>query len=434
MKTRTRFLVTIFVLVLFSSLLAQNTENSLGAKLLSLPDVWVKKIQSRDHFTEAYEIRLSQPLDHSRPDSTQFRQRIYISHVGFDKPVLLETEGYNASRNRTKELSRILQCNQIQVEHRFFGESVPDSMDWRYLNIKQAAADHHRIVTLFKKIYPGKWIASGTSKGGQTSIFFRRFYPEDVDVTVAYVAPLNFSLQDKRIDEFFDKVGTKKERGKLIQFQRLVLENKDAILPLFRDWAWKNKVRFSLGLEKCLEYCVLEYTFSFWQYHHIDPMTVPGPGATPEELFNHLRRVVSLYSYADPSLNAPSMYQFHTELGYYGYVKKNVADLLSGDSYPNWAFAPQNTDLTFYPDRMRDIDAWIKEHGDRMIFLYGGNDPWAAPQVMLEGKTDALKVILEEGNHRIRINSFKGEQMEEILGDLERWLGISIDRSFFNQK
>ena len=146
-------------------------------------------------------------------------------------------------------------------------------------------------------------------------MYHRYFYPADVDVTVAFDSPLNFALEDPRIDAFFDTIGTQKQRRKLIDFQRLVLTNKDAVLPLFRDYARDKRLTFSIGLEKALEYMVLEYPFSFWQYHHIDPLTVPGQGATPQALLNHLTHIVSAGSYADRSMNAPSMYQFRLNWG-----------------------------------------------------------------------------------------------------------------------
>ncbi len=92
------------------------------------------------------------------------------------------------------------------VEHRYFGESKPDStIGWEYLTTAQAAADHKSIVDLFKTIYKGKWVSTGISKGGQTSIFFKYYYPDAVDVWVPYVAPLNLEQEDKRIFYFFRK-------------------------------------------------------------------------------------------------------------------------------------------------------------------------------------------------------------------------------------
>ena len=37
-----------------------------------------------------------QPLDHRRPEKSSFRQRVIVSHVGFDRPTVIVTEGYGA--------------------------------------------------------------------------------------------------------------------------------------------------------------------------------------------------------------------------------------------------------------------------------------------------------------------------------------------------
>ena len=145
-------------------------EKSLLERIESLPDAEIKEIRTRAHFTEAYEISLLQPLDHKNQAAGTFRQKIFLSHVDYSKPVVLGTEGYAARGNGPQELSRILKSNQLIVEHRYFGDSKPEKMEWKYLTVAQAAADHHRIIELFKKIYKGKWISTGISKGGQTCL------------------------------------------------------------------------------------------------------------------------------------------------------------------------------------------------------------------------------------------------------------------------
>ncbi len=112
------------------------------------------------------ELRIRQPLDHDNPATGHFYQRVFLLHKEFNKPVLLETEGYAARPDKISEITKLIDANQIIVEHRYFGESIPDSLDYQYLNIRQAAADHHRITQLFRQIYTGKWVTSGISKGG----------------------------------------------------------------------------------------------------------------------------------------------------------------------------------------------------------------------------------------------------------------------------
>lgn len=403
-------------------------KTDLYERLNSIPNAEIKEIKPDSIFSEAYEIKLQQSLDHNNPEGEKFKQRLFLSHIGYDRPVVFITEGYSLRRNYLLELSSIMRANQIRVEHRYFGESRPDSIKWEYLNIKQAAADHHRIVEIFKKIYKGKWISTGWSKGGQTAIFHRRFYPDDVEVTLPYDAPLNFSQEDARIDQFFDKVRTENCREKLIAFQRMILEHKKEILPLFRWYAKGKEYTYSIGEEKAFEYIVLEYPFSFWQYHKIDCDLIPEDGATVDEILEHLNKVVSFSSYSDHALNSASMYQFSTELGYYGYVQKNVKDLLSSDNYSNTIFAPQDVDLTFKPERMQDINKWLQENGNNFIYIYGELDPWSASQVEVSEKTNALKMILKGGNHYTFINSFPDGEKEIVLSTLEKWLGVKIER------
>ena len=96
-------------------------ESSLLEKIESFPGVLVEEITANGHFEEAYAIRLTQPLDHGNPDGGTFSQRIYLSHAGYDRPMVINTEGYAADRNSTHELSPMLGANQIIVEHRYFG-------------------------------------------------------------------------------------------------------------------------------------------------------------------------------------------------------------------------------------------------------------------------------------------------------------------------
>jgi len=144
--------------------------SELAAKIKAIPGV-VEVRPARGGASESYEVMIEQPLDHANPDGEKFRQRFFISHVGYDKPVLLGTEGYAARGVGGSELQRMLGGNQVAVEHRFFGRSVPSPVKWEYLTVKQSADDLHAIVSQLKKIYPSKWVSTGASKGGQTALF-----------------------------------------------------------------------------------------------------------------------------------------------------------------------------------------------------------------------------------------------------------------------
>ena len=82
--------------------------------------------------------------------------------------------------------------------------SIPSPVDRQYLSIEQSAADHHKIVTLFKQIYPGAWVSSGRSLSGLTALCHRRFHPDDVVGVLTYSSPLMFSTTDPRFDQFLN--------------------------------------------------------------------------------------------------------------------------------------------------------------------------------------------------------------------------------------
>ncbi len=63
------------------------------------------------------------------------------------------------------------------VEHRYFGESRPDSLYWNLLTVEQAAKDHHKIIETMKMIYDKQWITTGISKGGQTTYIYKYYFP-----------------------------------------------------------------------------------------------------------------------------------------------------------------------------------------------------------------------------------------------------------------
>ena len=224
-----------FLLITFFSALVHLTyaqSHNFENLLFNLPDVIFKKIEIPDSFEFAYELKIRQPLDHFDLSKGFFYQKVFLSHKAFDRPTVINTAGYSKRKNNILEITELLSANQIAVEHRFFGESLPDSMEYKYLNLKQATADLHHINQLFKKIYKGKWVSSGVSKGGVTTIFYRYFYPNDVDVSIPYVAPLNKERKDKRVYTF------------LIPLERMSVVKK---LNLSKPDYWKTGKRFYLS-------------------------------------------------------------------------------------------------------------------------------------------------------------------------------------------
>ena len=416
----------IFLLIIFLWILnAFSQDNDSIADLLKqlqdLPDVSIEQID--------LELKFKQPIDHFHPGNGTFEQKVYLSHKGKDRPVVLWLEGYESRGNYPQEITKILDANQIIVEHRYFGASIPEPCDWKYLTIEQAAADHHAIVEAFKKIYNGKWINSGISKGGQTTMYHRRFYPNDVDVSVCYVGPLNFSDQEKRVFKFLENVGDPESRAKILEFQKLVLEKKSELMPLFKKYADQKKYTFKIGLGAAYEYCALEYSFAFWQWHNFDGCDIPTSDDAPQTILDHFVAVADPDFFSDQGIARfhAFFYQALTQIGFYTYDIAPFEGLLHTVKQPDYSFsAPEGVELTFDPQSMNDVDQWINDHGNNMIFIYGELDPWTSSAVQLSGKTNALKMVKKGGDHRTRINSFEGAEKEKILSTLGKWLDMEI--------
>jgi hypothetical protein len=428
-KNLTQFLF--IIIILFSSNVF--SQSDLKQRILSLPYVVrVNDIEPGSDFNEAFEIFIEQPVDHHNKDGEMFTQKIYLSHRDESLPMVIELDGYIITYNRPGELEEILNCNRMIVEHRYFGESKPESMEWKHLTIENASADHHNIIETFKNIYKENWISTGISKGGQTAIFHRYFYPDDVLVSVPYVAPLNIAEEDPRIYHFLRNVGTENCRKNIIQFQREVLKRADELIPLFRKRAEKNGYTYSIGNERMIfEYIVLEYSFAFWQWGKESCNDIPPVDATNKELLKHLETNSSFSYFSDQGIEpiAPFFYQAYTEMGYYGYDITDFKDLLIEVTEPtSKIFLPKDSNIAFDCSLMHNINNWLQKHGNNMLFIYGENDTWSAAAVELTGETNSLKMVKDGGSHRTRISSFSDDEKEIIYSTLEEWLGIEIER------
>lgn len=63
------------------------------------------------------------------------------------------------------EPTELLGANQVSVEQRYFLPSRPRPARWKHLTIRQAAADHHRIVSALEPICGQRWIFTRRQQG-----------------------------------------------------------------------------------------------------------------------------------------------------------------------------------------------------------------------------------------------------------------------------
>jgi len=436
MKVLKRFLGSLAIVLLCALLQASCSSGSDGppdqqtllSRLRALSGLQVTPIQTLAGFDQCFQVDITQPIDHQNPGLGTFQQRFYLSHRSENAPTVFYTSGYGIARNFEHELSALLQANQIMLVHRFFPGADPQ--DWDYLTIRQAADDQHRIKETLEDIYPDKWVSTGGSKGGMTALFYRRFHPADVEATVAYVAPIMYVPDDPRFAPFFEQVGTAECRQKIQEFQLQVFSRRASLMPLLIQFAQSHNYVFDIfSLDEAFEYMVVEYPFAFWQYgQESDCGVIPGADATDQQVFDHLADVSSPYYYSDGGflLYQPLFYQAYTEIGYCPYVYEHVKDYLQAVPEPSYrAFAPRGVDLVFRPEVMQDVIPWLQTEGQKIIYIYGGIDPWTAAALEPAAGLDALKIVQPGANHRVRIMDL--DQGALVIETLERWLGIDIN-------
>ncbi|MDR2936193.1 MAG: aminopeptidase [Rikenellaceae bacterium] len=411
----------------------QIINGSLGERLRSLDGVVSVEQIDKGAYNEKWVVMIAQPIDYQHPEQDTFSQRFTVCHAGFDRPTVMVTEGYQAAYALrpawTDELSGIFNANVVVVEHRYFDASTPDPIDWRCLTVENAMHDLHRINGRMKAVYPGKWISTGISKGGSTTIMYRAWFPNDVDISVPYVGPINFSTEDGRHEPFLEKVGTPAERKAVLDFQAEVLKRRAELMPMFKAHCDGKGYVFRVPLDEVYDLCVLEYSFSHWQWgtpiERIPPVTV-----SDKDLSDYFIASVDPDYFAMGGPHVSFYVQAAREFGYYGYDTRPFRDLLARDSekdYLNRVMLPIDVPVEKFDARaMKFVRKYLLKNDPKMIFIYGETDPWTASGITdpkyFKGKQNMTLVVQPGGSHRTRINTLPEAQREELIETITRWL------------
>lgn len=420
----------LLLFVLLSASTSSLAQTVLEQKISAISAIKEIRPLETSEFSEKYVTYFTQPLDHRHPEKGSFRQRVIVSHAGFDRPTVIVTEGYGAAYalrpQYREELSKLLNANMIFVEYRYFLESTPEPKDWQYLTAENSADDLHAITTAFKSIYPGKWIATGISKGGQTTLLYRTFYPDDVVISVPYVAPLCYGVEDGRHEPFLHKVSTPENRKKIEDFQLEALKRKATLLPRFEKYCTEKNYSFRAPIEEIYDYSVLEYSFALWQWG--TPISsIPATTASDDEIFSHLLAISEPGYFTADSPNASFFVQAARELGYYGYDVqpfKQYLSIQSSEGYLHRLMLPEELkDMPFDKTLSKKITKFLKKQDPKMIFIYGQNDPWTAAGVTwLKNKKNIHVFIQPNGSHLARINTLPEAEKAKVMELINEWL------------
>lgn len=393
-------------------------------------DEWPSEIDGYRYFVLGFE----QPADHDDPDGPTFVQRMTLLHRDAAAPLVMVTGGYfiYPDSPALSEPAQLLAGNQLAVAHRFFPPSRADAADWSHLTIEQSAADHHRIAEAFNSLYGGPWVATGASKSGMASTYFRRFYPDDVDATIAYVAPQSYGDADPRYLEFVATRGDAACRDALLKLQREVLIRRGAMVARMQAEAEVEGYTYTiLNEEQALESAALELLFTYWQYEDatLCPEIPAVDAADDDAVWEFFNYVVAPKFWSDDWYLGyePYFFQAATQLGYPAYDEGNVEDLLM---YPGLDVAatyvlPERGPVALDAGAMPGIADWLATEGERVMFVYGENDPYTAAAFDPAGNPGVLRFDVPGGNHGAQIQQLPAADREAALAALEAWTGVT---------
>ena len=445
-----RFLST-FVFLLICSITLFGA-NGILEKLKGIPQISDIKEWEVKPFDEYYQFWFEQPIDHNDPSKGTFKQQVLLGHRNSDAPTIIELDGYTIGPKGAGELASLFEGNQVRIEHRFFDKSVPKGdIPWEDLTIKNAANDQHKIIqSLKEQIYPStKWISTGISKGGQTTIFHRYFYPEDVDISVPYVAPLNLEYIDPRINKFLSRLGsarvgfssffsggsTQRDCRYIIRdFQMMCFENRAKLLPLFKEYAEARSYTFQAagGMERAFNLAVLEYPFAFWQWGS-NCEEIPNLEVNDlDEIFEYLVQVSPPNFFDDKEIEYlyPFFYGALTEMGMYKYDLKYFKKYLKDEKKDidfSFTMPKGAVKKPFNSKQMKAINKWLQTDAERILFIYGGIDPWSATAVDLKDNWKCRKYVKADMHHGCRISHFDPVSKEDLIDTLKEWLAEPAD-------
>ena len=398
--------------------------------LRGLPGVTFLEFPTLTESHKFYVLRFTQPVDHADPDGPTFEQRVSLLHRDLEAPMVALTSGYwDYYGDNLYELTTLLAANQISIEHRYFGESRPDPADWSKLTIRQMADDQHRIIAALRTVYPGAFLTTGGSKGGMTATYHRRFYPDDVDGTVPYVAPISFAAPDPRYAPFLDTVGpaTCRERVRAVA-TAMIRDRLGALRTRAEAQATSGGHAYTrIPLSPALESAIVNLEWAFWQYFGVNFCTeVPLPDGDLEQHWEFLDRVSPVTDNDDESIARFEAY-YHQAYSQLGYPDGGAAYLDPYTMFTDKAYEralPAGVPAYDGGAAMQDIDTFVKTQSSRMLFVYGEWDPWTAGAYSLGEAADSLLVVQPQGAHGSKLGRLAEADRARAFDKLEAWTGV----------
>jgi hypothetical protein len=292
------------------------------------------------------------------------------------------------------------------------------------------ANDEHVIIEKLRTIYSGAFVTTGGSKGGMTAVYHRRFFPDDVEATVAYVAPISFGAPDARYVPFLDTLGPQACRAAVRAAATELLQNRRAAMTAKAEAQARAEghayTRVLLG--PAVEGSITSLEWAFWQYQGVEACPkVPAPTASDDAFWEFLDEVSPVSDSADERIAQFEAYyhQAYAQLGFPDSIPAYLEPFLLYTDRDYDAALP--TALPAYDNgaAMTDIDTWVKTEGERLLFVYGQWDPWTGGKFDLGAATDSALFVQPQGTHGARLARLAPADRSAAFAKLEAWTGVT---------
>jgi len=165
----------------------QNQSEAKGDELIQLlteagfSDVRIDNLKSplSDEAYRFYFFTIEQPISHHNKSLGTYKQHACLRTTDLTAPVLLYTHGYQMNKSAQDvgidHVALALEASELHVEHRYFGQSLPESYEslaFTYLNADEAAHDLDSLLVRLQRTVLKNckhWVSTGTSKDGITT-------------------------------------------------------------------------------------------------------------------------------------------------------------------------------------------------------------------------------------------------------------------------
>ncbi|XP_068084331.1 putative serine protease F56F10.1 [Anabrus simplex] len=388
-----------------------------------------------------------QKLDHFDPQNKEyFKQRYYKFDYYFrdGAPIFLEIGGefalWGIHENFTFETAIKNNALVFALEHRYYGESLPESYSGgrpTYLSSEQALADIAYFIEYHKKFYPNSpWIVNGCSYAGNLATWMRLKYPHLVNGAIAGSAPV---LAKMDFYEYFEVVG-EVLKEKVPQCYQKLVEAKEELTALTGTSDGRKKLAKMFRTEEyssCLvdefQYALAEnvaifsdnYSVQYLPYYqsYTSEVCTSVTGNTHGKsileilinmlMHNETSRSLELITrdhitIGFRQLSGPDLYmweyQFCNEFGYFQILSSNRQPFGVSHSMSDWPEICQewNITLEMVEENVRKTNL---RYGGKtpnvtnVVFMHGSNDPWSTLGVLSDLSESARAFVFEGLSH-----------------------------------